>query len=144
MKDSFVNSMAKYLPHFMRVFGRKIINAAPKDLSSQHVLVIEMLKDKNVCQMKDVAGVLGVAMSTATALIDRMVETNYVKRAADTNDRRVVLIHLTSKAQKISTLIDKVRSETVKKVYSVLTSDEQDTLLALIKKVVEHIENEHI
>jgi DNA-binding MarR family transcriptional regulator len=144
MKNSFVKDMARYLPYFMRVFGRKILNVAPKDLSASHVLVIEMLKHKKVCQMKDVANVLGVAMSTATALIDKMVETNYAKRATDEKDRRVVLIRLTAKAQKLSNLIDQVRAETVKKVYSVLSDKEQETLLTYIKKVVDHIENENI
>ena len=48
-------------------------------------------------RMGNIAAYLSTSLSSATSMIDRLVEKNLVERAADTSDRRVVTCQLTAK-----------------------------------------------
>src|SRR4029078_2511418 len=47
-------------------------------------------------RMSELAGALGVSMSTASGLVDRLVESHLVARHTDATDRRQVLVSLTA------------------------------------------------
>lgn len=47
-------------------------------------------------RMTEIAAVLGSSLSSATSMVDRLVEKGLVERAADPADRRVVLCRFTS------------------------------------------------
>ena len=48
-------------------------------------------------RMGNIAGYLATSLSSATSMIDRLVEKNLVERAPSPNDRRVVTCQLTAK-----------------------------------------------
>lgn len=51
-------------------------------------------------RMGEVASLLGISLSSATKVIDRLVSKGLVKRSADPDDRRLVLCALTKAGQK--------------------------------------------
>lgn len=75
--------------------------------------------------MKKIAEALGVAVSTPTRTIDRLVEKGLVNRTVDSKDRRQLLIESTPAGRKI-----------------LLEMDEEG--LMIIRKMVENLENKEI
>jgi DNA-binding MarR family transcriptional regulator len=51
--------------------------------------------------MSSIASTLGIAVSTATGIIDNLVKKELVTRSADAEDRRVVICGLSPKGQEI-------------------------------------------
>jgi DNA-binding MarR family transcriptional regulator len=51
--------------------------------------------------MSSIAVTLGIAVSTATGIIDNLVKKGLVARSADTGDRRVVICALSPQGQEI-------------------------------------------
>ncbi len=75
--------------------------------------------------MKQIAEALGVAVSTPTRTIDRLVKKELVNRAVSTKDRRQLLIEVTPEGREILAEMD-------------------DECLMVIRKMVENLENEEI
>jgi DNA-binding MarR family transcriptional regulator len=65
------------------------------DLPPPQMRALFMLRHGGDLTMHEVAGGLGVAMSTATQLADRLERLALVERRADASDRRVVRLALT-------------------------------------------------
>jgi DNA-binding MarR family transcriptional regulator len=65
------------------------------DLPLPQLRAMRILSHRGDRTMRDVAGCLGVAMSTATQIADRLERIGMVERRPDTTDRRVVRLALT-------------------------------------------------
>ena len=57
--------------------------------------VLMLLAGVGETRMSELAGALGVSLSTASGLVDRLVESHLVARHTDSVDRRQVLVSLT-------------------------------------------------
>jgi DNA-binding MarR family transcriptional regulator len=57
--------------------------------------VLMLLATRAETRMSELAGALGVSLSTASGLVDRLVESHLVGRHTDDADRRQVLVSLT-------------------------------------------------
>ena len=85
--------------------------------------------------MGEVSNALSVPLSTATRVVDSLVERGYVQRFRDQEDRRVVRVGFTPKGKRLYKFIDSRIAERVRKVASYLTEDEMATLIRLLTKV---------
>ncbi|MFC1845830.1 MarR family winged helix-turn-helix transcriptional regulator [Chloroflexota bacterium] len=89
--------------------------------------------------MGELSSALSVPMSTATRMVDWLVNGGYVQRLSDTDDRRVVRVALTDKGKQLHQTIESYTGDRVMQVVSCLTAEEQTTLFALIHKVVSEL-----
>lgn len=64
-------------------------------LSGSQRIVLRALASGGPCQVSEVAGHLGVTLSAATGLVDRLVKAKLVTRERDQKDRRVVWVRVT-------------------------------------------------
>jgi DNA-binding MarR family transcriptional regulator len=86
--------------------------------------------------MSELGGVLGLAKSSLTGLIDRTAQRGMVRREADAEDGRAVQVALTDKGAELATLFF---DETVRRVHELprgLDEAERSTLAALLARVV--------
>lgn len=90
--------------------------------------------------MKQIAETLGVAVSTPTRTIDRLLEKGFVNRTVGKKDRRKLLIELTSKGKELLEDIDKENLEITKKMLNGLSDDEIETFKKILFKINENIE----
>ena len=67
------------------------------DLTMSQLRLLLILRTEGENSMSQVAHALGVALPTATGIVDRLVERDLVVRKADHLDRRVVLCALSEK-----------------------------------------------
>ena len=106
--------------------------------------VLMALEGGNPASVKDVAGMLGVTSSAATQLVDGLVESGYVLRTEDPNDRRKMTLTLSGKTKK---QVEKMKEEcmsTFLELFEALTDEEFDQLIVLHNKIFErHSKNKH-
>lgn len=71
------------------------------DLTMAQLKAVMLLCRSGRARSKELADGLGIAPSAATPLVDRLVEQKLARRVDDPDDRRIVWIHPTKKAQAI-------------------------------------------
>ena len=90
--------------------------------------------------MKQIAETLGVAVSTPTRTIDRLLEKEFVNRTVGEKDRRQLLIELNPKGKKLLEDIDKENLEITRKMLKGLSDEEIETFKKILSKINENIE----
>ena len=71
------------------------------DMTVAQLRVLLLLHTEGPSRMSSIAGTLGIAVSTATGIIDNLVKKELVSRSADAEDRRVVICGLSPKGQEV-------------------------------------------
>ena len=84
---------------------RQLLPAVPReilelDITMPQTKIMIILFVKGAIRMTDLASDLGVTLATATGLVDRLVERNFVLRESLPDDRRVVLCRLSESGHK--------------------------------------------
>ena len=70
-----------------------------EDLAYSEFYTLSIVNYFGNMSMTSLADTFGIQKQQATRVVDKLVKKGYVKRAHDYTDRRIVLIHLTSKAR---------------------------------------------
>ena len=91
---------------------------------------------KTSLTMGELSNALAVPLSTATRIVDFLVDNDYLQRLPDPEDRRVVRVALTDAGRELHKTIDGYIRQRVWQILSALSDDERTTLLALVSKVV--------
>lgn len=90
--------------------------------------------------MGDLGEMLRVPLSTATRMVDWLVESGFVERLPDARDRRVVRISLSGNGKELyQTITDFMRQKT-EQILRQFSEDEQAALVYLLKKLVNALE----
>ena len=71
------------------------------DMTMPQVRVVFLLLQEGSLRMSELASTLDVSMSSATGLVDRLVEKDLVSRWPDPDDRRSVLCSLTEQGMEL-------------------------------------------
>jgi DNA-binding MarR family transcriptional regulator len=69
------------------------------DMTVAQLRVLLLLHTEGETRMSSIAGTLGIAVSTATGIIENLVKKELVTRRADNEDRRVVICALSGQGQ---------------------------------------------
>lgn len=90
--------------------------------------------------MKEIAETLGVAVSTPTRTIDRLVEKGFVTRNVGEKDRRQLLIKLTPTGKNVLAGMDKEGLEMTKKLLKNLSDEEIEAYKNILLKIRDNME----
>ncbi|MBI3753957.1 MAG: MarR family transcriptional regulator [Deltaproteobacteria bacterium] len=115
------------------------LNSPSSELSLQELKVIGLLGERGPAIMRDIAGYLGLAMSTGTGIVDKLVERGFVTRERNEEDRRVVTVDLTDAGREMYSIYQERNMGLSFSMLESLTEKEQDTLLSLMRKIVRNI-----
>jgi DNA-binding MarR family transcriptional regulator len=125
-----VDEVARRLPRILRrLFAPPQEQSPLWDLPLPQMRALHLLRRKGDRTMREVAGYLGVAMSTVTQLADRLEERQLVQRRADPNDRRVVRLSLTGRGQEALAELHRQRNERIAAAMERLSPEEQQSVL---------------
>lgn len=86
-------------------------------------------------RLGELAEVLDVAPRSITSKVDQAEQDGWVRRVADPADRRATLVELTERGRRRLDLLSTSRHEGVSARLDALDPDEQQTLLALLRRV---------
>jgi len=88
--------------------------------------------------MQEVARAQGCALSTATALVDRLIKQGLAERAPDAGDRRVVKILPTERARELLEKFVESRRRVALAALAGLDDDDARELIRLLRMVTMH------
>jgi DNA-binding MarR family transcriptional regulator len=86
----------------------------------------------------ELAEMCGVTRATMTGLVDTLERDGLVKREADTHDRRMMTVHLTTKGHAQMSAILPGHFKRIAAIMQPLSSAERRTLTQLLGKIIQH------
>ncbi len=111
-------------------------------LSRFELLALLLVEKQQGLPMSPLAQRLGIPMSTATGVADRLVKKGLLKRERQEEDRRVVVVFLTVEGNKLVGKIQKQFHYIWNRACSYITEEEFETALSILKKVIAGFQKE--
>lgn len=91
------------------------------------------------CMANKLAGFLGVAPTTASAIIDRLVKKDLITRSRTEENRRIVQLTLSPSGEKTAKAIMEEQLTNCAEMLRPLSTKEQAMLASLLQKTAQHI-----
>ena len=145
-----VHELFELLPRLRRRF----VGDVPEDLNQELCRItphqgetLYMLKQagQGGLSMNELARAQGCALSTATAMVDRLIKLELAERLPDQEDRRVVRISLTERGRDLTTRFAAHKQRAFHEVLARLNDDEVITLVQLLRRLVgDGVANEEV
>ena len=110
-------------------------SATAHQLEALHALQLTRERGDAGVTMNELARMQGCALSTASALADRLLREGLVERVADEADRRVVRLVPTEKGEASCEEFRLVKRSVTLQTLRGLSVEEMETLVALLRKV---------
>lgn len=86
--------------------------------------------------MSRIAEYINVSMSTATGIVERLVQGGYLERERSESDRRIVVVRLTDKGKTLITEVKEVIFTYIRAITEALTEEEQELLGRILLKIM--------
>jgi|SRR5450631_1256641 DNA-binding MarR family transcriptional regulator len=122
------------------LIGRFIVNSPrglhPVDVSPQESRSLIWLGRNHSCVMSEFARGLAVPLSTATHMVDRLVEKGLLVRKRSKQDRRIVMISLSRLGKRLDQRFYEHRLTRSRKLLGALGTVDQKHLIRLMRKLV--------
>ena len=129
--DQYIHELVK---HF---YLKTALDSPGTELSSSELFACNILGRKGRCTMSQLAEECGLALSSMTGVVDRLVAKECAKRTRDNEkDRRKVFVELDRKGEKIYQEILESEMEMIITMMESLKPQEQDVLLNALRKAV--------
>jgi DNA-binding MarR family transcriptional regulator len=104
-----------------------ILNLSPElnkgNVSFPQFFLLTYLSSEEYLTMSDIAKKMGHSTAAATGLVDRLEKFDYVERTLAAEDRRKIMVRITSKG---INLVAKMRKEIVKDLAGILAGMDED------------------
>lgn len=97
--------------------------------------------DQMTCQ-KDLQNHLHVSNATINGLVNRLEQNGYIYRITNSEDKRMVSIHPTEKANQIKDLFLTTIYNLEQKMMAHIAPDKQEELVNLLEQMIQNIESE--
>jgi DNA-binding MarR family transcriptional regulator len=104
-------------------------------LTVQEFRSLEFLNSAEPRKTKDLAEHLGLAVNSVTDVVDALEQKGLARRRRENADRRVVRIELTEAGRNAAVTVASGHLSIYRTYLSALTAEEQETLLALYRKI---------
>ncbi len=135
MLDLYIHELIK------RFYLRPSLDGAAAELSSSELFACNILGRKGRCAMTELAKECGVALSSMTGVVDRLVAKGCVKRTREEGeDRRKVFVELGKKGERVYQDHLEAEMEVIITMMDSLKPGEQDSLLRVLGKATASLE----
>jgi DNA-binding MarR family transcriptional regulator len=138
--DRLLDLQPRMRQRFDAVLPRGLCATVSADLGgvTQHQLeVLRTLARRGRVTMHELAALLGVGPSSATQLVDRLINRELVERHTDPADRRLVWIVATPRAELLTARFGEVKRQIVRALASGLSDRELSTFVDLLAKLAD-------
>jgi DNA-binding MarR family transcriptional regulator len=119
----------------IRLISRPGFLMGTSKFNLEDFIVLDHLEETSQASMGDVANKFSMAASTMTGIVDRLVRQKLIRREHSKTDRRKVVMELTAKGKRTLQKIWENLMQTLEVPLSLLTQDEIETLVRIIKKL---------
>ena len=128
-----LNKYMRILRNFGRIYTEKIADGntnIKSDLRVSQIKALFAFKDESCLSMKELAENVDVKLSNMTMMVDSLIKDGIAQRDRDEADRRKVMVRLTPLGEKIRAQFRSHRRKVAKSIFSHLTDDDKNALLA--------------
>jgi DNA-binding MarR family transcriptional regulator len=94
------------------------------DITVAQLRVLLVLHTEGPSRMSSIASAIGVALSTATGIVDHLVRKDLVLRDADPQDRRLVICKLSPEGQELANRLWTWGQSQIEKLLESLTAEQ--------------------
>ncbi len=137
---------APYMPRLEEAFNKMIrfMNSSSTSyqsvapgplLSGSQRIVLRALINNGPFQVSEVANQLGVTLSAATGLVDRLVKARLVTRERDQEDRRVVWVKITTEGEEAVRAAEERRRAAFREMVQNLNEGELAQLCDMLERM---------
>jgi DNA-binding MarR family transcriptional regulator len=135
--ESKARHLTEYLQHLINRFQVLKINTTPPEyeFNFRELRVIQFLGFNGPCIMREIADNLGMVVSTATGIVDRLVDKDLVLRERPEEDRRIVKVELTDKGREVYQWDFDEHTKMVRELLESLDEQDQKLFVTLMKKI---------
>ena len=133
-----IERIAQLYPVIMRVMGRiRSIVHDGMDLTYNQYKMLLTIYDKGNCTLNMLARELRIAMSSASGMVDRLVNQGFVYRTVDEDNRRQVMIYTTEKGEELIRELRRGIVENYRALLERLPPRDQERLVAAFESLAE-------
>jgi DNA-binding MarR family transcriptional regulator len=111
------------------------VSALKLDLGANELAALRWLDSTGLATMRAMAEAIDLPRSSATTLVDRLVEKDLVLRVRDEGDRRVVRVSLTPLGKAVIGRSETERSRLCAELLATFNPAEQQALVALLERL---------
>ncbi|MBM6613952.1 MarR family transcriptional regulator [Desemzia sp. RIT804] len=104
-------------------------------LNPTEFAVLELLYSKGEQKIQHIGKKILLSSSSMTYVIDKLEQKGHIERKPCATDRRVIFAHITDKGKAFMEEAFPLHEEMITDLFSVLSSEEVETLIPLVKKV---------
>lgn len=108
---------------------------AYQDLSAASIHYIDVISTMHHPTSVELADKLGLSKPSVTIMVNKLVEKGYVQKTRSHEDGRVFYLDLTETGKTIARAYHKAHYKVVEHIYSRLSREEIETLIALLTKI---------
>ncbi len=133
-----IERIAGLYPSIIRVMGRiRSMLHEGMDLSYNQFKMLLAINDQGSCSLNSLAGDLKIAMSSASEMVDKLVNLGLVGRRTDSESRRRVIIYPTERGKKLIGELGDGIVENYRVLLGRLSEKDQERLVDALETLVE-------
>jgi DNA-binding MarR family transcriptional regulator len=119
-----------------RKFSQKNISSSIKGITIDQTLVLQFLDKHPELSQKEIAELIYKDNASMTRMVNLMVKKEYIKRTINENDRRRFKLEITSKGQKVLTILPKIIASNRSNALENVSEDEVLQLEKILNKII--------
>ena len=132
----FADRLNEIVPVMMKEFGRRTV----KELYHQEVtlpqfFILEYLHKEGESKMTDLAHFMNVTTAAMTGIVDRLVRDKYLERTFEPQDRRIIKVGLTGKAEELVKKVNQHRRQMVIKIFGKISEKDREDYLRILVRI---------
>lgn len=135
-----VEKELRYIAAIVKQKGREIV--LQYTITPPQFVALQWLEELGDITIGELSNRLYLAFSTTTDLVDRMEKNELVKRVRDENDRRVVVIHLLEKGERIIKEVIEKRQLYLQEMLVDFDVQETEQFSSYLQKLHEHMKQD--
>lgn len=121
------------LRHSMRTMRRLAQELTAFDLTGTQYMTMAIVKRRGSCTMTELAEALMHVSPTMTGIVNRLVNSDLLKRERDPADRRVLRVSLTEEGTKLLERVEEHRRKRFLEIFNKLLPEDRTEMLRLMK-----------
>ncbi len=128
------------MDNLKKLFFQDWVNLDLK-FSKTEIFAILLIDRRTDITMSELAEYISVPMSTATGIADRLVKNHYLKRERSEKDRRIVVLKLTDKGNRMVADLKGMIAKYLNMVIDDLTEEEKEFLARIVFKIMDILQS---
>lgn len=140
-----INQGSKVLRELIRILVRDLGILEKSDASccgvslTQCHAIVEIGRKEKI-SLVDLSGLLGLDKSTMSRTINNLVESDYVIRESDMENRRYIIIQLTERGRSVFQNIEESMEEYYKGIFNAIPENKRNQVLESLKLLKDAVE----